>query len=71
MENLEKQNLLVTIRGQQELQSSHSDDLEPFQHLLCGPKKRRMGGRGFFGSIDKWYSAFSTSNIHPPSTDNV
>ena len=41
MENLEKQNLLVTIRGQQELQSSHSDDLEPFQHLLCGPKKRR------------------------------
>ena len=71
MENLEKQNLLVTIRGQQELQSSHSDDLEPFQHLLCGSKKGRMGGRGFFGSRDGRYSAFSKSNFRPPPTDIV
>ena len=49
MENLEKQNLLVTIRGQQELQSFYSDDLEPFQHLLCGSKK--MEGVGFSAQL--------------------
>ena len=52
MENLEKQNLLVTIRGQQELQSSHSDDLEPFQHLLCGAKRGGWEeGEGFSAQL--------------------